>query len=139
MWVLTQVEGKVDLVGVLDGFKHGLGLPPRLVFVVVEVGEVLRGMGLRSSGITDLTRLLCARRTRLHAELRGAFFATRVGGLHKHIKGRVLETRYASLRTQHIRYDMVGQNMVLCYLRNTHILKMAAVNPMFLRTGKSTH
>lgn len=135
MWVLTQVEGKVDLVGVLDGFKHGLGLPPRLVFVVVEVGEVLRGMGLRSSGITDLTRLLCARRTRLHAELRGAFFATRVGGLHKHIKSRVLESRDASLRTQH----MVGQNMVLCYLRTTHILKMAAANPMFLRTGKSTH
>lgn len=106
------MEGKVDLVGVLDAFEHRLRLPPCLVFIVVEIREVLRRVRLGPSGITDLTRFLGARRTRLHAELRGTFFTTCVSGLHKDIEGRVLESRDASLRTQHTHMTGGSQHRV---------------------------
>lgn len=42
------MEGQVDLVGVLDGLEHGLRLPPRLIFIVVEIREVGSGVRMRS-------------------------------------------------------------------------------------------
>lgn len=36
---LTQVEGDVDGVGVLDAEGHGLALPPGAFLLAVEIGE----------------------------------------------------------------------------------------------------
>jgi hypothetical protein len=98
--VLTQVEGEVDLVGVLDGLKHRLRLPPRLVLIVVEVGEVGRRVCLGPRAVTHLARLLGAGSTRLHTELGRTLLAAGVGGLYEDTEGRILEARDASLGTE---------------------------------------
>lgn len=36
---LTQVQGEVDRIGVLDPVKHGLALPPCVLLVPVEVRQ----------------------------------------------------------------------------------------------------
>lgn len=38
------MQRQVDLVGVLDAFLHGFGLPPRLVvLLVVQVSQIVTG------------------------------------------------------------------------------------------------
>lgn len=38
-YALTQVQGEVDRIGVLDPVKHGLALPPCVLLVPVEVRQ----------------------------------------------------------------------------------------------------
>lgn len=49
-WTLTQVQGEVDRIRVLDAEIHGLALPPSALLVPVEVcqeGDVMAPLWVR--------------------------------------------------------------------------------------------
>lgn len=93
---LTQAQGDVDRVGVLDAEGHGLALPPGALLLAVEVGEeggvvvvpgvagvaaVAQGAGVLGAHVQAII-------------LRGG--PARVGGLHGPAEGGVLEDGHAA-------------------------------------------
>lgn len=91
--LLTQVQGEVDRVWVLDPIEHGLALPPGVFLAAVEVRE--------EAGAVAQPRLggVAAVAGASHAHLHAVFFrrrATRVGRLHAAIEGQVLEFGHAA-------------------------------------------
>lgn len=92
---LTQVQGEVDRIGVLDPVKHGLALPPCVLLVPVEVRQEAGVVAqLRIGGVAEAAG---ARRARLHAVLLGRR-AAHVGRHHCAVEGDVLELGHAAAR-----------------------------------------
>ena len=90
---LTQVEGEVDRIWVLDPIEHGLALPPRRLLVPVEVRQeagVVAQLRVRRVAV-----VAGARGARLHAVVLGGG-AAHVGRLHRVIEGDVLELGQAA-------------------------------------------
>lgn len=95
---LAEIQREVNLIGELDPLEHGLRLPPRMVVVVVEIRQVLGGVGeLGHVGIADLARLLGAVAARLEAVFLRALLAARVGHLHAPVEGCIHELGHAFL------------------------------------------
>lgn len=92
-WTLTQVQGEVDRIGVLDAEIHGLALPPSALLVPVEVCQ--------EGGVVAPLRVRCvalvagARWPRLHAELL-RWGAAHVRRHHGAIEGDVLKPGHAA-------------------------------------------
>lgn len=96
---LTQVQGEVDGVGVLDPRQHGLALPPSGVLLVVVVRQVHGSVLVpRVASVADVAGLGDAGGAGLDAVLlRGG--AAGVGGHHGGVEGGVHELRHAALRS----------------------------------------
>lgn len=95
---LTEVQGEVDGVRVLDARQHGLALPPGSVLLVVVVGQVHGAVVVpRVLGVADVAGLGDPGGAGLDAVLlrRGA---AGVGRHHRHVERGVHELRHAALR-----------------------------------------
>lgn len=94
---LSEMESKINGVGVLDPGQHGLALPPGAVGLVVVVGEeggaVLQ---VRLGGVAQVAGLGDSSDAGLHAVLLGRA-AARVSGHHGGVKGSVDELGHAAL------------------------------------------
>lgn len=88
------MQRKVDPVWVLYPIIHGLALPPRLVVVIIEIRQIVGGMGqLRLRRVAQLARLLRLGDARLEAVLGRSLggLAAGVGRLDAHVEGGVHE------------------------------------------------
>ena len=92
---LTQVEGEVDRIGVLDAIVHGRALPPCALLAPVEVRQEAGVVAqLRVWRVAAVAR---ARRARLHAVVL-RWGAAHVGCHHRPIEGEVFELGHAAAR-----------------------------------------
>lgn len=95
---LTEVQGEVDGVRVLDARQHGLALPPSGVLLVVVVGQVHGAVVVPGvPGVADVAGLGDPGGAGLHAVLLGRR-AAGVGRHHGHVKSGVHKLRHAALR-----------------------------------------
>lgn len=97
--VLTEVQGEVDGVGVLDARQHGLALPPGGILLVVVVGQVDRAVLVPAVlGVADVAGLGDPGGAGLDAVFlrRGA---AGVGRHHRHVESGVDELGHAALRS----------------------------------------
>lgn len=94
-WTLTQVQGEVDGIRVLDAKIHGLALPPGALVVPVEVRQ--QGGVVAPLGVRRVALVAGARRPRLHAVLLGRR-AARVRRHRGAVEGDVLEFGHAAAR-----------------------------------------
>lgn len=95
---LTEMQGEVDGVRVLDARQHGLALPPGGVQVVVVVGQVQGTVVVPGVvGVADVAGLGDAGGAGLDTILlrRGA---AGVGGRHRHVERGVNKLGHAALR-----------------------------------------
>lgn len=90
----TKVQGKIDLVRVLNILVHCFRLPPRSIGIAAEVSHIIRGVRRLAAHVTRLFGHLTAR---LHAKFCWSGLTTRVGGVHFQSKCGIFEARYASL------------------------------------------
>lgn len=95
---LTQVQGQVDGVRVLDAGQHGLALPPGGVGLVVVVGEVVGAvLQVRLAAVAQVAGLGDPGDAGLDAVLLGRGAAA-VRGHYGHVKSRVDKFGHAALR-----------------------------------------
>lgn len=95
---LTEVQGEVDGVGVLDARQHGLALPPGGFLLVVVVGQVDGAVVVPGvASVADVARLCDPGGARLDAVLLGRR-TTGVGRYHRHVERGVHELGHAALR-----------------------------------------
>lgn len=94
-WTLTQVQGEVDRIWVLDAEIHGLALPPGALLVPVEVRQ--QGGVVAPLRVRRIALVAGARRPRLHAVLLGRR-AAHVRRHHGAVEGDVLELGHAATR-----------------------------------------
>lgn len=95
---LTEVQGEVDGVRVLDARQHGLALPPGGVLLVVVVGQVHGAVVVPGvPGVADVAGLCDPGGAGLHAVLLGRR-AAGVGRHHRDVKSGVNELGHAALR-----------------------------------------
>lgn len=90
---LTQVERQVHVVRVLDALEHGLGLPPRGMVRVVQIGEVMGGVVVPSAHVAALL----VRIARLLAELHLGLFTARIRRMHGGVVSCIFKLRDAAL------------------------------------------
>lgn len=93
---LTQAQGDVDGVGVLDAKGHGLALPPGALLLAVEVGE--EGGVVVAPGVGGVAAVAQGAGV-LAAHVQAVILRGRpagVGGLHGPAEGGVLEVGHAA-------------------------------------------
>lgn len=101
---LTQMQGKINLVRILDAFEHCLRLPPSGSVGIVEVGQVACAVITQSTGVTAFSLIRVAR---LVAEVCVALLAARIRRLHEYVVGGILELGNTTLEYKRGQVDPV--------------------------------